>query len=149
YALNLIHGLAIVDRENHYLLYTAEPTEQTDLGRPNMEPVVLPADPAWWWTPIAFPEDLERSQVSLAHVQYITPLRSPAPIITTIHDVAFRRYPGLFPLKHRILLNMLVPLSAWRAAKVITGSESTRRDLVEFYGLPPEKIAVTPYAADA
>jgi glycosyltransferase involved in cell wall biosynthesis len=149
YALNLIRGLASVDAENRYLLYTAEPTEQTDLGRPNMEPVVLPADPTWWWTPIAFPADLARSAVSAAHVQYIIPPRSPVPMITTIHDVAFRRYPGLFPLKHRILLNTLVPLSAWRAAKVITGSESTRRDLVEFYHLAPEKIAVTPYAADA
>jgi glycosyltransferase involved in cell wall biosynthesis len=148
YALNLIRGLAAVDRENHYLLYTAEPTELTDLGRPNMEPVVLPAEPAWWWTPFVFPRDLARSAVSLAHVQYITPLDRPVPFITTIHDVAFRRYPGLFPLKHRVLLNALVPLSAWRAARVITGSESTRQDLVHYYRLPPEKIAVTPYAAD-
>jgi glycosyltransferase involved in cell wall biosynthesis len=148
YALNLIRGLAAVDRDNQYLLYTAEATTQTDLGQPNMQPVVLPANPPWWWTPFVFPRDLGRSGVSVAHVQYITPLQAPVPVITTVHDVAFRRFPGLFPLKHRVLLNALVPLSIWRAARVITGSESTRRDLVEFYRLPEAKIAVTPYAAD-
>jgi glycosyltransferase involved in cell wall biosynthesis len=149
YALNLIRGLAAVDCENQYLLYTSEPTEQTQLGRPNMEAVVLPADPAWWWTPFLFPDDLKRSSVSLGHVQYITPLSAPVPFITTIHDIAFRRYPGLFPLKHRLLLNALVPLCAWRSARVLTGSESTRQDLLEFYRLPAEKVVVTPYAADS
>lgn len=148
YVLNLIRALARVDSSNHYLLYTAEPTDLTRFGKPNFDPVVLPSDPPWWWTPFTFPDDLARSQVSVAHVQYIIPLSRPVPVITTIHDLAFRRFPGLFPLKHRVLLNTLVPLSAWRAAHVITGSESTRADLLNFYRLPPERVTVTPYAAD-
>jgi len=73
---------------------------------------------------------------------------APCPVITTIHDISFRRHPEWFPPKHRLLLNLLIPLAARNAAHVITGSEYTRADLIDAYGLPPEKVTVTPYAAD-
>lgn len=152
YALNLIRALAQVEGEHEYLLYTAEPTSLTEIvprvPGPQFQPLVLPANPAWSWTPVVFPRDLRRRAADLAHVQYIIPPVAPCPVITTIHDVAFRRYPELFPLKHRVLLNLLIPLAVQHAAAIITGSEATKRDLIEFYQLPPEKIAVTPYAAD-
>src|SRR5207249_6596667 len=44
--------------------------------------------------------------------------------------------------------NALIPYSARKAAVVITGSQSTKRDLVNHYRLPAEKVVVTPYAAD-
>jgi glycosyltransferase involved in cell wall biosynthesis len=149
YALNLLRALAAVDTDNDYLLYTTETSTLTQVGRPNFEPVVLPASPGWSWTPMVFPADLRRRGAQLAHVQYIIPPITPCPIITTIHDVAFRRFPHLFPLKHRLLLNWLIPAAAREAAAVITGSEATKRDLVELYDVPPDKVAVTPYAADA
>jgi glycosyltransferase involved in cell wall biosynthesis len=62
--------------------------------------------------------------------------------------VAFRRFPRLFPPKHRLLLNTLIPLAVRRAAGVLTGSESTRSDLIELFGADPDRVAVTPYAAD-
>jgi len=149
YALNLSRALAEVDPDNEYFLYTWEATTLTHLRRPRFHPVVLPAVPRWTWTPFVFPRDLARKRADVAHVQYFVPPVAPCPLVTTIHDVAFRRYPKLFPIKHRLLLNWLVPLAARHAAAVLTGSEATKRDLVEFYALPPEKIHVTPYAADA
>lgn len=149
YALNLLRGLAEVDRENEFLLYTWERTTLTDVSNPRFSTVLLPSQPRWAWTPLAFPRDLRRRGADLAHVQYIIPPVSPCPVVTTIHDIAFARFPGLFPLKHRVLLNLLIPFAARRSAAVITCSESTRRDLVELYGIPPEKIWVTPYAADS
>lgn len=148
YALNLMRALARVDAENEYFLYTWEPTTLTDLEAPNFHPVVLPASPRWLWTPLSFPRDLARRGADLAHVQYIIPPSSPRPVTTTIHDVAFRRFPELFPLKHRLLLNWLIPMAVEHSAAVITGSEATKRDLLEFYDVRPEKVHVTPYAAD-
>lgn len=148
YALNLARALAEVDKVNEYLLYTAEPTPLTQFEPSTISSVVLPSRLRSTWTPIAFPRDLARRKADVAHVQYIIPVWSPCPIITTIHDVSFKRFPALFPPKHRILLNLLIPWSARRSAAVITGSEATRQDLIELYGIPPEKITVTPYAAD-
>jgi glycosyltransferase involved in cell wall biosynthesis len=47
-----------------------------------------------------------------------------------------------------VLLNLLIPIAARNAAHVIAGSEFTRADLIDAYDLPPEKVTVTPYAAD-
>jgi glycosyltransferase involved in cell wall biosynthesis len=148
YALNLMRALARVDAENEYLLYTWERTTLTKLEDERFRPVVLRAPLGWMWTPLLFPPDLARRRVDLAHVQYLTPPIAHCPFVTTIHDVAFRRYPHLFPVKHRLLLNALIPLSIQWAAAVVTGSEATRNDLLEFYDVPPEKVHVTPYAAD-
>jgi glycosyltransferase involved in cell wall biosynthesis len=148
YALNLLRALAQVDTENEYLYYTWEPTTLTEVGSPRVRSVLLPASPRWTWTPVVFPRDLGRQHVDLAHVQYLIPPIAPCPIVTTIHDVAFRKFPALFPLKHRVLLNGLIPLATHNSAMVITGSESTRQDLIELFGVAPDKVAVTPYAAD-
>ena len=148
YALNLLRALAQVDSENEYLYYTWEPTTLTEVGSPRVRSICLPASPRWTWTPVAFPRDLGRQHADLAHVQYLIPPVAPCPVVTTIHDVAFRRFPALFPLKHRLLLNGLIPLAVHNSAAVITGSESTRQDLIELFGVSPDKVVVTPYAAD-
>jgi glycosyltransferase involved in cell wall biosynthesis len=41
-----------------------------------------------------------------------------------------------------------VPRSARRAARVLAVSELTRRDLIDLYGIPEEKIVVTPNGVD-
>ena len=93
-------------------------------------PAALPPQP-WLWTPSSLPWDLRRRAADLLHVQYIIPPAAPCPVITTIHDISFRRHPEWFPLKHRLLLNLLIPLAARNAAHVITGSEFTRADLID------------------
>ncbi len=149
YALTLSRALAAVDPENEYLFYTWEETTLTASTNPRVESVNLPASPRWTWTPFAFPLDLRRRKADIAHVQYLVPPLAPCSVITTIHDVAFRRFPKLFPLKHRLLLNALIPASIHNAAMVITGSEATKRDLIELFDAPDDKVVVTPYAVDA
>lgn len=148
YALNLSRALAELDGPEELFYYTWEPTTLTESANPRVRSVLLPAWPRWTWTPVAFPRDLARRKMDLAHVQYLVPPAAPCPVVTTIHDVAFRRYPRLFPLKHRVLLNALIPLAVRQAAAILTGSEATRQDLIELFGVEPERVTVTPYAAD-
>jgi glycosyltransferase involved in cell wall biosynthesis len=148
YCLNLLRGLAALRPEGEFLLYTERETGLPDSLPSNFEPVVLTAPLPGLWTPWSLPWDLRRRAACLLHVQYIIPPIAPCPVITTIHDISFRRHPEWFPLKHRILLNLLIPMAARNAAHVITGSEFTRSDLIGAFDLPPEKVTVTPYAAD-
>src|SRR3954451_17868065 len=46
------------------------------------------------------------------------------------------------------IFRFVVPRSARRARRVLAISQRTKDDLVELYGLPSEKIVVTPLAAD-
>jgi glycosyltransferase involved in cell wall biosynthesis len=148
YCLNLLRGLAAVQPEGEFLLYTDRQTGLPEGLPANFRQVVLRAPQRGLWTPWSLPRDLGRRSADLLHVQYIIPPFAPCPVITTIHDISFRRHPEWFPLKHRLLLNLLIPIAARSAAHVITGSEYTRADLIDAYDLPPEKVTVTPYAAD-
>jgi glycosyltransferase involved in cell wall biosynthesis len=52
------------------------------------------------------------------------------------------------PLRDRLIFRTVVPRAARLAARVLAISEVTKRDLIELYGIPEEKIVVTPLAAD-
>jgi len=51
--------------------------------------------------------------------------------------------------KDRAVFRVMVPRAVRRAARVLTVSERTKRDLVELYDVPPHRIAVTPNGVDA
>jgi glycosyltransferase involved in cell wall biosynthesis len=97
---------------------------------------------------LSLPRLLGRVGASLCHTQYAVPLRSPCPCVVTVHDLSFVREPALMGRRDRLVFRIMVPRAVRRAARVLTVSERTKRDLVELYGVPPEKIVVTPNGVD-
>ncbi len=85
--------------------------------------------------------------VDLLHVQYVRPPFCDVPVVTTVHDISFEHHPDIFGRRARARMRTTIPWSLRHSAAVITGSHYTRDDLVETYGLPPDQIHVTPYAA--
>ena len=83
-------------------------------------------------------------RVDALHVQYFAPLAYAGPVVVVVHDLSFLHVasspPGL-----RLALRALVPWSMRRAARIITPSEFTRRDLEARYRVAPERIRVTWY----
>jgi glycosyltransferase involved in cell wall biosynthesis len=51
-------------------------------------------------------------------------------------------------LVDRMTFKLLVPRAARNARRVLVVSERTKRDLIELYGLPEERIVVTPNGVD-
>ena len=96
---------------------------------------------------VAMPLMALRDAVDLLHVTYNAPPVSPCPTVVTIHDISFEHYPQFFSPRDRLILKTLVPLSARRAARIITVSQHAKREIVARYGIPAEKIAVTYEAA--
>lgn len=97
--------------------------------------------------PLGLPWVSFAENVDLLHVQYNAPPLSPCPVVVTVHDIAFERYPEFFSPRDLRILKRLVPLSARRAARVITVSQHARQELLDCYGLPPERVVVTYEAA--
>ncbi len=149
YWLNLVRSLVSrSDTVNEYVLYSRLPIPSDALPvSPILRTRAIPASNDRLWTMLAFPRALKQDSIDLAHTQYTTPVQSPCPMVTTIHDISFRLYPEWFPRKHRLLLNLTVPGSMRRAAAVITDSESSRRDILRIYRLPESKICAIPLAA--
>lgn len=67
--------------------------------------------------------------------------------VLTIHDVLGLRYPGQHKLQYYYYKNVL-PVLIRRARSIITISECTRNDLVEFFHCSPEQIHVVPNGYD-
>jgi len=150
YWLNLIrdHSQSPDDGEHEYVVYSRLPFPDgiiRSAGRVEMR--TIPASNDRVWTLVTFPRALKQDRIDIAHTQYTIPLRAPCPVITTVHDVSFRLYPEWFPRKHRILLNLTVPVAMRRAARVITDSMSSRRDILRIYRLDVDHVEAIPLAA--
>lgn len=99
--------------------------------------------------PFGLPWVALRGGYDLLHVTYNAPPVSPCPTVVTIHDISFEHYPEFFSPRDLLILKTLVPLSARRAAHIITVSEHARGEIIERYHVPAEKISVTYEAAGA
>ena len=98
------------------------------------------------WT---LPRLLRTLRPALAHFVHALPPGLPCPAVLTVQDLSFERDPTVMGSRERLIFKTVVPRSARRAAHVLAISERTRDDLVELYGIPPEKITVTPLAPAA
>jgi alpha-1,3-rhamnosyl/mannosyltransferase len=78
---------------------------------------------------------------------YKMPLACPCPGVITIHDLLFLEYPPTprhATARYRLLFRLGATLMARRAAAVLTDSEWSRRQILRRFGLPGERVVVTP-----
>lgn len=146
YALNLLRELGSLAPEAGIRL--AAVTRRPDLVPAGIEPVELRVRPQELRLALALPCLLRRLGAALCHTQHALPLRPSCPCVVTVHDLSFERRPELMGWKDRLVFRRAVPRAARRAARVLTVSERTKRDLVELYGVPAERIVVTPNGVD-
>jgi glycosyltransferase involved in cell wall biosynthesis len=92
---------------------------------------------------VRLPRLLRRLRPALAHFQHSLPLAVPCPSVVTVHDLSFELEPELMGMRDRLTFRTVVPRSVRRAARVLAVSERTKRDLVELYHVPEERIVVT------
>ena len=74
------------------------------------------------------------------------PLRRPCAGVVTIHDLAFEEYPDDFAARTRAKYRRWTPRAALSAERVIVPSAFTKDDVVNRYGVDPQKIRVVPEA---
>jgi glycosyltransferase involved in cell wall biosynthesis len=146
YVRNLLRELAeLVDDAD---LRLAAVTRHPELVPEGVEPVELQARSQELRMTFTLPRLLRRLGASLSHTQYALPVRPPCPCVVTVHDVSFARDPRLMTGRDGRVFRSVVPRAVRRAARVLTVSERTKRDLVELYGVPPVRIVVTPNGVD-
>jgi glycosyltransferase involved in cell wall biosynthesis len=146
YALNLLRELGLLASAVSIRVVAA--TRRPDLVPDGIEPVELATGLQELRIAWSLPRTLRRLGADLIHTQYAAPLRCPCPFVVTVHDVSFERDPGLMNRKDRIVFRRVVPRAVRKAARVLTVSERTKADIVELYGIPAQRIVVTPNGVD-
>ena len=129
-------------------LRVAALTRDASLVPEGIEPVVLHTRSQEFRMAVQVPRVLRRLRPGLAHFVHSLPLRSPVPAVLTVQDLSWERDPSVFGWWDLATFKVFVRSSVKRARHVFAISERTKRDLVELYKTPPEKITVTPLAPD-
>lgn len=149
YAVNLIEALARIDSINRYTIYvTTNEARDRFHGRwPNFKVrSTLPHTPLIR-IPVTLSAELRKHPVDVLHVQFTAPPLCPCPVVVSIHDLSFEHLPQTFKRRSRTQLRFTVRHSAKRAARILSLSEHTRRDIIETYGIDAERINAIPPAA--
>lgn len=74
---------------------------------------------------------------------FLAPTSSRCRKVVTFHDLSFERYPEFYSFQKNVWHSSMTPrLQAESADRIIAVSDSTRQDLVDIYGVLPEKIRV-------
>mgnify|MGYP001583400606 FL=1 len=134
YTRNLVEELQKQDKKNTYVLI------KTDIKWHTLKEQLI------------FPWIIWRKKCDLVHFPYFSiPVFYPGKFIVTIHDLIINHFDtgrastkNIFIYKgKRWFYILIIWLVAHRACKIITVSESTKREIVEHLGIKQEKVVVT------
>jgi len=147
YVVNLLRGLGAIGMSHECVVLTTDQDLLADRLGPGHEftTVAIGRAPVTRLL-VGIPRAVRRHDIDLLHSSYIAPLALSCPAVVSIHDVAYEHFPSFFSFRDRLVLSTLVPRSARRASRVMTLSESSRRDLIECYGVSPDAVVVIPLA---
>lgn len=95
------------------------------------------------WTQAALPTAAAYLKPDVLHVPVFTaPLWGTCPLVVTVYDTVYRRYPDQYPPLFAQYLDWFMPRGLKKAAAIIAISETTKQDVVEAYHIEPSRIHV-------
>lgn len=156
YVYNLLRGLAELDTPHRFLVLhnPNQPNSRHDLKalaqHPQFKLCAVEAAPFSLAEQYRIPRLLRELRAERYHAPYyVRPYFGIAcPIIVTLYDAIPRLFPQEVSLKARLMFDLLTRLALRNATRILTISHSASADLRAAYGIPAERISVTPLAAD-
>lgn len=156
YTFGLVSGLAAVPGDHRIVLFIDRSLSNSrfPLSRlaaaGNVEivdisfPLYLPTELFHW------PRAVHRKPIDIFHSPYFwAPLSLACPVVTTVHDMIFDRFPQYLPrLYQRAAYKLMSGMAMRRATHIIAVSEATKRDIIRFGGVATGKVDTVLEAAD-
>jgi len=151
YIRNLLRQLARLDRHTDFVIL-CRPEDRAALATlgENFRPVAETAGNYSVAEQLTVPLALKREGVTLFHApHYVLPPLVACKSVVTIHDCIHLMFPQYLPNKIALTYaRASIGLAARRATRVLTVSESSKRDILRFVDTEPEKIDVIYNAYD-
>ncbi len=134
--------------EHTFLFLFDRPYDPGFIFSENIIPLVIAPQtrhPLLWytWFEWSLPWVLRKHKASLYFSpDGYMPLHLKIPSIIAIHDINFHHRPGDLPPSSRYYYRKYFPLFATHSDRILTVSEYSREDIVNSYGVSPDKIDV-------
>jgi glycosyltransferase involved in cell wall biosynthesis len=151
YIRNVLLGLARLDQSTEFIAL-CRPTDVeaiTELG-PNFRAIAEAARPYSLGEQVWIPLSLVRERAHLLHEpHYVLPPATRCRSVVTIHDCIHLMFPQYLPgrLAHAYA-RMSMWSAVWKSDHILTVSEASKRDILRFFDIPAEKVAVIYNAID-
>ena len=147
--------------ENEYVLYAPKKRENKRLDKLTKQYQQLqlsyPTTSSWkklssLWRVWGVTQQLEKEKIDIFHgLSNELPLnihQSEVKSIVTIHDLIFLRYPQYYHSIDRKIYTYKFRKACENADRIIAISECTKRDIIEYFGIPADKIEVVYQGCD-
>jgi glycosyltransferase involved in cell wall biosynthesis len=151
YIRNLLRQLARLDPVTEYVLLTQEQdlAVAASLG-PNFRSVLEPSGNYSVTEQVHVPWVVRRERADVYHApHYILPVAITTPSVVTIHDCIHLMFPQYLPNRAAYVY---ARASMWaavrRSDRILTVSEASKRDILHFFSVAPEKVVVVHNAID-
>ena len=161
YSRYIVDILCQFGPENEYVLYAPKKRENKRLDKLTKQYQQLqlsyPTTSSWkkfssLWRVWGVTRQLEKEKIDIFHgLSNELPLnihQSEVKSIVTIHDLIFLRYPQYYHSIDRKIYTYKFRKACENADKIISISECTKRDIIEFFRIPADKIEVVYQGCD-
>lgn len=155
YLRELLAALAELDQVNEYLVFTNLETESDLVPKQanfRWKPQAVHARirPARiLWEQIVLPLEAVRYRLDvLFNPGFTAPVFSPCRQVTVFHDLQHKRHPEYFRWFDLPFWRLLLWAAAHRSDRLIAVSEATRTDLLHFYRIGKERVAVIAHGVE-
>lgn len=152
YSRTLIETMAHYYPEHEYLLYTPRIKDNPRLDFLKRYPSVKTISPTGFYKKIAalwrtyfIRKDIKKAQLDIFHgLSHELPMNIPKGVktVVTMHDLIHERFPEFYPLIDRTIYSLKFRSACRRADVIVAISEATKQDIIELYGINPDKIQV-------
>ena len=106
--------------------------------------IIIPFKRLWTQIRLSWKLFLNKKIDNLFVPSHLMPVIHPKNTTITIHDVAFKRFPKSYGRLSRFYLDWGAKYAVKHAKKIIVPSDTTKKDLIDFYKADHKKINVIP-----
>jgi glycosyltransferase involved in cell wall biosynthesis len=148
YSLHVLRELLAQDHRNAYRLYLRQPLPDGLLSLPRRSVTRVIRLPRLW-TQVGLSTEMLASPPDVLFVpSHVLPLITPARSVVVIYDVGHRFFPRAHGVFEWLYVEWAIRRQVRIATRVLTISETTKRDLARLYGADPSRIDVAYPAVD-
>ncbi len=147
YSRSLVTNIQKVNSTHEYVLYSPRLSENTDaqyfINNPSFQ---IQNSSKLFWRERGIIKDLKKDGINIYHgLSHEIPMgiqHTKVKSVVTIHDLIFKIYPKTYNFFDTKIYDFKFKYACNHSNKIIAISESTKNDIIKFYGIDPQKIEV-------